>query len=114
MVKQNLADECVNILASIRLDRMTNEQLKATIQGLDISQSTFIVAIPAEIVEQYVDNSTETLNFDLIAAPEGIFIEIEEVRHKKHWQTKPLTRLCGMMRAAIALLGALRELRDWL
>ena len=68
------------------------------------------VFLPAEIVEQYVDNSTETLNFDLIAAPEGIFIEIEEVHHRKHWQTKPLTRLCGMMRAAIALLWVLREL----
>ena len=166
--------------------------------------------IPAEIVEQYVDNSTETLNFDLIAAPEGIFIEIgggescvsgvmlycrtrrfemaslwqpsnqmshcepsrtntsngrhdfavtvggsdhllgasnktlmwmlkehlplagktlkltrsghgfetqymvEEVQHKKHWRTKPLTRLCDMMHVAIALLGVLRELLDWL
>ena len=45
--------------------------------------------IPAEIVEQYVDNSTETLNFSFIAVPEGILIEIEEVQYKKHWQTKP-------------------------
>ena len=34
------------------------------------------VMIPAEIVEQYEDNSTKTLNFDLIAEPEGILIEI--------------------------------------
>ena len=32
--------------------------------------------IPAEIVEQYVDNSTEMLNFDLIAVPEGFLIKI--------------------------------------
>jgi hypothetical protein len=35
---------------------------------------------------------------------------VEEVPYKKHWQTKLLTRLCGMMRAAIALLWVLREL----
>ena len=73
------------------------------------------VIIPAEIVEQYVDNSTKTLNFDLIAAPEGILIEIEEAQHKKHWQTKPLTRLCGMTRAALLALFSwvLRKLLDW-
>ena len=84
------------------------------------------VMIPAEIVEQYVDNSTETLNFDLIAAPEGILIEIggghgsetqytvEEVHHRKHWQTKLLTRLCGMTRTALVALFSwvLRELFD--
>ena len=42
---------------------------------------------------------------------------VEEVRHKKHWQTKPLTRLCGMTRTAfalsrVALLWVLRELLD--
>ena len=72
------------------------------------------VMIPAEIVEQYVDNSTKKLNFDLIAAPEGILIEIEEMQHKKHWQTKPLTRLCGMTRTALVALFSwvLRELFD--
>ena len=39
---------------------------------------------------------------------------VEEVQHKKHWRTKPLTRLCDMMHVAIALLGVLRELLDWL
>ena len=34
------------------------------------------VMIPAEIIDRYVDNSTERLNFDLIAAPEGILIKI--------------------------------------
>jgi len=41
------------------------------------------VTIPAEIVEQYVDNSTKTLNFDLIVAPEGILIEIGAVNHER-------------------------------
>ena len=41
-------------------------------------------------------------------------IEVEEVPHKKHWQTNPLTRLCGMTRTAIALLWVLRKLLDWL
>ena len=100
--------------------------------------------IPAETVEQYVDSSTETLNFDLIAAPEGIFIEIgggeslsvwadvllpyaslrdsavvakhtvEEVQHKKHWQTKLLPRLGSMTRTTLVALFSwvLRELLD--
>ena len=59
-----------------------------------------------------VDNSTETLNFNFIAVPEAILFEIEEAQHKRQWQTKLLTRLCGMMRAAIALLWVLRELLD--
>ena len=75
------------------------------------------IMIPAEIVEQYVDNSTETLNFSFIAVPEGILIEIEEVQYKKHWKTKPLTRLYSMTRTAlalsrVALLWVLRELLD--
>ena len=38
----------------------------------------YAVMIPAEIVERYVDNSTETLNFNFIAVPEGILFEIGE------------------------------------
>ena len=60
-----------------------------------------------------VDNSTETLNFNFIVVPEAILFEIEETQHKKQWQTNPLTRLCGMTRTAIALLGVLRELWGW-
>ena len=85
--------------------------------ALDDSGQLVITPITTEkhngIPAAGVDNSTETLNFDLIAAPEGIFIEIGEVQHKKHWQTKPLTRLCDLMRAAIALFGALLKLLGW-
>lgn len=38
---------------------------------------------------------------------------VEGAQHKKHWQTKPLTRLCGMTRTALALLWFLRKLLDW-
>lgn len=41
-------------------------------------------------------------------------IEVEEAQHKKHWRTKPLTRLCGMTRTALALWWVLRKLFDWL
>ena len=38
---------------------------------------------------------------------------VEEAQHKKHWRTKPLTRLCGMTRTTLAFLWVLRELLDW-
>ena len=40
---------------------------------------------------------------------------VEEVHHKKHWQTKLLTRLCSMTRTALValFLWFLRELLDY-
>jgi hypothetical protein len=82
--------------------------------------------IPAEIMERYVDNSIETLNFNFIDVPEGILIEIggehgfetrytvEEVQHKKPWQKKLLARFWGMVRTALLALFSwmLRELME--
>ena len=64
------------------------------------------VGISDELVEN-LDNSTKTRNFNLIAS-----IELEEVQHGKHWQTKLLRRLCGMTRTALVALFSwvLREL----
>ena len=92
--------------------------------ALDDSGQLVITPITTEkhngIPAAGVDNSTKTLNSNFIAVPEAILFEIEETQHKKHWQTKLLTRLCGMTRTAcvalsrVALLWVLRKLPDWL
>ena len=41
-------------------------------------------------------------------------IEVEEVQHKKNRQKELLARFWDMGRTALALLGALLKLRDWL
>lgn len=105
----------------VRYNALTKGQKVSVV--LDDSGQLVITSITTEkhngIPAADVDNSTETLNFNFIAVPAGILIEIEEVQHKQHWQTKPLTRLCGMTRTALAisrvvLLWVLRELLGWL
>ena len=62
------------------------------------------VAISAEFVERYMDNSTKTRNFNLIAA-----IELKEVHHRKCWQQRLVARFWAMV-ARTALL----ELFSWM
>jgi hypothetical protein len=68
------------------------------------------VGISAEFVERYMDNSTKTRNFNLIAA-----IELKEVHHRKCWQQRLVARFWAMV-ARTALLALfswmLRELME--
>ena len=62
--------------------------------------------------------SPRTMGRVLIVEKIKDLIGLEEAQHKKNWRTKPLTRLCGMMRTAltlsrVALLWVLRELLEW-
>jgi hypothetical protein len=85
MVKRKTENEYFAILTTVRIDRGTDRKLKETTRKLDISQSVFI--------RQAIKDA----------------IDVEEVQHKKHWQTKPLTRA-----ALLALFSwVLRKLLDW-
>jgi hypothetical protein len=58
--------------------------------------------------------SPRTMGRVLVVEKINDLIGLDEAQHKKNWQTKPLTRLCGMTRTALALWWVLRKLLDWL